>query len=304
MEPEQLRRLLDILSKFYDLSKLEEFSLEANPENLNLQKIQAYRDLKISRLSLGVQSWEPIELKRLERLATYSQMEKCIEDIRGYFENFNLDLMIGIPNQNIESLKRSLDKLLSYSPPHLSVYLLTIASEHIWFQSKTMKPLIPKDELAAEFYEIVSQRLGAASYEHYEVSNFAKSSYRSLHNSNYWNTRSSYLGLGPGAHSYFANPPTRCFNILDMKSWLESETGFAETEKLSEEQQAIEEMYLRLRTRKGLEFSDFDASLVGQLVDEGLLERQSSDTFSIAEQHWALLDAIAGRLLRGRLARK
>ena len=304
LEPEQIGRLLDILSRFYDLSKIEECSLEANPENLSREKIEAYRRLKISRLSLGVQSWAPNELKRIERLATYSQMEKCIENVRECFENFSLDLMIGIPEQSLESLNRSLDKLLSFSPPHLSIYLLTIAQEHIWFHSKTMKALIPAEDTAAEFYEFVCKKLGAAFYKHYEVSNFAKGNKRSLHNSNYWNNQSGYLGLGPGAHSYFVHPPTRCSNILDMKAWVESETGFMEAEILSEEQQSIEAMYLNLRTRKELQFSDFDAALVEQLVNEGLLERQSSDTFSIAEPHWALLDAIAERLLRGRVARK
>lgn len=290
---EKIRRSIQAAYRWFDPV---EWTLEANPEDITPDKLQTWAEFGVNRLSIGVQSFQEGELKRLERLATRTQLEKIFDFVHQYIPNFSVDLMFGIPDQTLARLDMSLQTALALSPPHLSIYLLTIASDHKWKTNKFMAPRLADEHLVSEMYALICERMSQAGYTHYEVSNFAKKGFESLHNQNYWNPKKSYLGLGPGAHGYDAQKHTRYFMIHSLKKWLDSENPVEDSEQLNAEQQFIEMLYLSLRRRDPMECRYFDAKKLKILNSEGLIEIQG-DQFYVPEKALILLDGICSELL-------
>jgi oxygen-independent coproporphyrinogen-3 oxidase len=179
-----------------------EITLEANPGTFEMEKFAAYRAAGVNRLSIGIQSFDPRHLKALGRIHDDAEALRAIEIARTHFDNFNLDLMYALPGQTPAEARADVARALSFSPPHLSVYHLTI-EPNTYFHSHP--PVVPDDDVAAGMQESTERALAAAGYDHYETSAYAQPGRRSRHNLNYW-TFGDYLGIGAGAHSKLSFP--------------------------------------------------------------------------------------------------
>jgi len=299
LEPKEIERLVGIIEKFYSARSSDfEFTIECNPESLTEQKLRDFKKLGINRVSLGIQSFSEIELKRLERLSTRAHLLNALEWTSKYFKNFTVDLMLGIPDQIKNQLDQNLSEALEFNPPHLSLYLLTIANDHLWKTNSFMKKHLNSDESAREFYLASTYLLESKGYEHYEVSNFSKPGFRSRHNSNYWNIKSSYLGLGPGAHGYLPSTSRRRYEMIrDPQEWSRDETGVSWTEDLSVEQTRLEEFYFKLRTRQPICLTE-SPDVLKALVNDAVLQPTENDHYILSDNGWLLIESVAARLLQ------
>ena len=174
-----------------------EVTLEANPGTFEAKKFAEYRAAGVNRLSIGIQSFEPRHLVALGRIHDAREARAAIETARASFENFNLDLMYALPQQTLEEALSDIATALSYEPPHLSVYHLTIEPNTLFHR---FPPRVPDDDAAADMQTEIEVTLAAAGFDHYETSAYARDACRSRHNLNYW-TFGDYLGIGAGAHS-------------------------------------------------------------------------------------------------------
>ncbi|MEM7119571.1 MAG: radical SAM family heme chaperone HemW, partial [Chloroflexota bacterium] len=205
MTPEQLSQILTAVSHNFALHPQAEISMEANPGTVDATYLTAVRDLGINRLSFGVQSVVPSELALLEREHDFATVIEAMAQARtAGFDNFNLDLIYGVPGQTLASWQESVEAVLGLQPNHLSLYCLTIepgTPMQRWLQNGRFSP--PDPDLAADQYEWSVKRLAGAGFEHYEISNWALSGQQCEHNLTYWRNQ-PYLGLGAGAHGYAA----------------------------------------------------------------------------------------------------
>lgn len=206
----QVERILDALERSFDLQPGCEISMEANPGTLSQEYLHDLRRIGVNRLSLGVQSAHPGELRLLERIHDYGDVTRSVSWARqAGFDNLNLDLIFGLPEQTLETWQRTLELALGLAPEHLSMYALTL--EHgtpfgAWARRGLLST--PDPDLAADMYEWASDQLAQAGYQQYEISNWARcDSAGNLlacrHNLQYWRNL-PYLGLGAGAHGYAA----------------------------------------------------------------------------------------------------
>jgi oxygen-independent coproporphyrinogen-3 oxidase len=225
LPPPQVERLLDAVERSFDLQPEAEITLEANPGTLSLEHLRLLRSLGINRLSLGVQSAHPGELRLLERGHDYPDVIRSVTWARkAGFDNLNLDLIFGLPEQALETWQRTLDLALGLEPEHFSLYALSL--EHgtpfgRW-AGRGLLP-IPDPDTAAEMYEWASDRLDQYSYAQYEISNWARTAAngRSLacrHNLQYWRNL-PYLGFGAGAHGYAGG--VRTANVLSPRAYID-----------------------------------------------------------------------------------
>jgi oxygen-independent coproporphyrinogen-3 oxidase len=179
-----------------------EITLEANPGTFEAQRFRGYREAGVNRLSIGVQSFDARHLAALGRVHDDAQARRAIECAQATFDNYNLDLMYGLPGQTVEDARADVAAALAYAPPHLSVYHLTI--EPNTYLNKH-PPALPEDEATAAMDEAIDEALGVAGYVHYETSAHARSGRECRHNLNYW-TFGDYLGIGAGAHGKLSFP--------------------------------------------------------------------------------------------------
>ena len=173
-----------------------EITLEANPGAIEAEKFASFRDAGVNRISLGIQSFDNRRLAALGRIHTGDEARRAIESALEAFDNLNLDLMYALPNQGLEDARSDLEAALSFAPPHLSAYQLTLEPNTPFHHAP---PSLPDDELAADMQEMIEETLASAGYQHYETSAFALPGARCAHNLNYWNF-GDYLGIGAGAH--------------------------------------------------------------------------------------------------------
>ncbi|MCX8085619.1 MAG: radical SAM family heme chaperone HemW [Rhodocyclaceae bacterium] len=179
-----------------------EITLEANPGTAEAARFAAYAEAGVTRLSLGIQSFADEKLAALGRIHTGGQAKRAIEFARRHFARLNLDLMYGLPGQTLAEAERDIEQAIATGAGHISAYHLTIEPNTAFFHAP---PPLPDEDLAAEMQERIEAALGAAGFEHYETSAFARRGERCAHNLNYW-TFGDYLGLGPGAHSKLSDP--------------------------------------------------------------------------------------------------
>jgi putative oxygen-independent coproporphyrinogen III oxidase len=174
-----------------------EITLEANPGTFEAEKFSAYAKSGINRLSIGIQSFNPAHLNALGRIHDDHEARRAIEIAKENFTNFNLDIMYALPNQTLAEALQDIDTALSFKPPHLSAYHLTLEPNTLFHRHP---PKLPDDDVAADMQQAIEKKLRDAGYENYETSAFAKPDHRSKHNLNYWQF-GDYLGIGAGAHS-------------------------------------------------------------------------------------------------------
>ena len=242
----------------FDLSKCGEITLEANPDDLTPSYISMLRSLPFNRISIGVQSFLDMELAAINRRHTAAAAAEAImECSRQGLDNISLDLMYGLPGQTLESFLVSVNKAVALPVKHISSYSLSWEEGSVLYsklQSGELKQA--SEELSEACFFGMKDLLETAGYEHYELSNFALEGFRSKHNSSYWDG-SSYLGVGPGAHSY--NGLVRRFNPPSLKRYIEGVKeglNFRETETLDSTTNYNDFIITRLRTSQGLSLSE------------------------------------------------
>jgi len=194
--PEGIDRLIGDLRARLPLAPGCEITLEANPGTFERERFRAFRAAGVTRLSVGVQSFDDAALARIGRVHDADQARAAVAEAAESFDTFNLDLMYALPGQDLAALDRDLDQALAFAPPHLSVYHLTLEPNTAFARRP---PVLPDDDTAAAMLDRIIERTGGAGLDRYEVSAFAREGHRCAHNLNYWHF-GDYLGLGAGAH--------------------------------------------------------------------------------------------------------
>lgn len=197
-----LDRLMSDLRTLLPLELDAEITMEANPGTFEAERFKSYRESGVNRLSIGIQSFNPAHLKALGRIHDGDEALRAVEIAKNTFENFNLDLMYALPSQTLDEARRDLETALSFAPPHLSLYHLTMEPNTVFAK---YPPSLPDDDLSADMQDMIAAVTAGAGYEHYEVSAYAQPGRRARHNLNYWKF-GDYLGIGAGAHSKLSFP--------------------------------------------------------------------------------------------------
>jgi oxygen-independent coproporphyrinogen-3 oxidase len=256
--PESIDRLLADIRARLVLEPGCEVTLEANPGTFERERFRAFRAAGVTRLSIGVQSFDDEALKRIGRVHDGAQARAAVEEAADAFETFNLDLMYALPGQNMAALDRDLDTALGYAPPHLSIYHLTLEPNTLF---ATRPPVLPDDDLASDMLDRIVERTGQVGLQRYEVSAFARAGHRCAHNLNYW-AFGDYLGIGAGAHGKLSFP----HRVLRQVKWREPARYMAEAlagraasneDEVARAQLPFEFMLNTLRLREGFELQLF-----------------------------------------------
>jgi putative oxygen-independent coproporphyrinogen III oxidase len=260
---QQVSQLLNSLRGHFAFAPETEFTLEANPDDVTLEKLRLWRDLGVNRLSLGVQSLDEAELRFLGRRHNARQARHALELARSAgFDNLAVDLMYGLPGQTLDGWLKTLEQTLSFAPEHLSCYQLTLAAATSLGRRAARGELVPlPEEAQREFFLRTAQFLTERGYLHYEVSNFARPGLQAgglcysccRNNLKYWR-HVPYLGLGPGAHSF--DGIQRWWNFSSVAQYCsvvnEGRAPVAATETLTPAQRRLEALYLGFRTQDGV----------------------------------------------------
>lgn len=255
LTPAQIGSIITEVRRSFELSPEAEITLEANPNTLTREKLSELRKAGINRLSVGVQSMRDEELKLLGRTHTASRAEKAVLDAaEAGFDNISCDLMIGLPEQSAESLEYSIDRLADLPIQHISAYILKI-EEGTPFDCGEIRSILPDDDISAELYLKMVDKLRRKGFEQYEISNFSRPGYESRHNCRYWKCL-DYIGIGPSAHS--CNGGKRYAAYPDLERFIGSES---QPEYVTDEAPCGFEEFamLRLRLAEGLHLRDVEA---------------------------------------------
>ena len=200
--PEAIDRLIGDIRARLPLDPGCEITLEANPGTFERERFRAFANAGVTRLSIGVQSFDDASLKALGRVHDAAQARAAITEAAAAFATFNIDLMYALPGQTLDALSRELDEALAFKPPHLSIYHLTIEPNT---RFALAPPTLPDDDLASDMLDLITERTAAVGLARYEVSAFAQPGHACEHNLNYWRF-GDYLGIGAGAHSKLSFP--------------------------------------------------------------------------------------------------
>lgn len=267
----ELETIFNGLEKKVSIGDIKEITIEINPEDLISEKLEFYKEIGINRLSIGIQSMNNNILKWMNRSHYTNQVINGLNNTKvAGFENINLDFIYGTPKNLSRDYKSELLEILKFNPTHLSCYHLTI-EDGTYFGHLEKKKKIKRieDDVSQQEFRWISEKLKSKNYQHYEISNFAVQGKESFHNSNYWN-QSSYIGLGPGAHSF--RNSTRRWNISNNRLYIKNiKAGipYFEQEVLSPYDIVNEKIMLGLRTLNGLD-KDHVFSIVPQAIKEGI----------------------------------
>ena len=322
LDPEELARLIDGLrGPMPEARGLTELTLEANPDDVTPERAAAWVEAGVDRISLGVQSFDPAVLTWMHRVHTSEQAREALKALRDAgIQNISIDLIYALPRELTRDWSRDLDQALALEPEHLSLYGLTVEPHTPlgkWVASE--KSHTAPDERYADEFLLAHERLGAAGFEHYEVSNYARPGKRAIHNSAYWQRR-PFLGLGPSAHSGVADQ--RWWNTREFAAWLERAEALGRSgagdlpttvegsEVLDAERIRLEDLYLGLRTSEGLAESMLPAGTAAQWVEQGWATTSPPDPLSLTgegecatesrvrltAEGWLRLDALVGQV--------
>jgi oxygen-independent coproporphyrinogen-3 oxidase len=300
LDPVELARLLARLTADRPLVQGAEVTLEANPDDITLDRAHAWQAAGINRVSLGVQSFNPAVLGWMHRTHVAEQVPGAVRALRDAgIASISLDLIYALPPELDRDWSADLEQALALDPDHLSLYGLTIEPHTPlgrWVDRGEVHPT-PDERYAAEFLE-AHTRLAAAGYAHYEVSNYGKPGSIARHNSAYW-SRVPYLGLGPSAHS--TDGEQRWWNIREWAEWDaaigDGKESVAGLEHLAPDSVRMEELYLGLRTSNGLSIERLDPAVLRAWKAERWAEDRGGRVWLTAEG-WLRLDALVAQASR------
>ncbi|WP_081696380.1 radical SAM family heme chaperone HemW [Thiomicrorhabdus sp. Kp2] len=291
---EGLNRFLSQARALLGFSPEIEITLEANPGTVDFEKFAGFYEAGINRLSMGIQSFENEKLQALGRIHSSDEAHKAILAAKSAgFKNFNLDLMFALPNQTLEQAIADVEQAISYQPPHLSHYQLTLEPNTPFYKNP---PILPNDDQAWEFQQACQQVIANAGYEHYEVSAYAQKNRQCKHNLNYWQF-GDYIGLGAGAHGKITMAPEGRILRTQMPA---SPGGYVEAMKSPnagrthwlEEADAIFEFMLNaLRLQQGFDLNLFTlrTGLPQNRINEILEDLQAQALIGINQDNWLML---------------
>lgn len=256
LHPEQIESLITHARCLFDCSKVEEITLEANPDDLSAEYIAQLRKTSINRISLGIQSFDDRVLQFMNRRHSASEARECVERLRkaGY-DNISIDIIFGVASFGDEWLHETISEAIKIDAEHISAYHLTVEERTrlgLMARKGEYQPI--SEEQSERDYHLVESMLCKAGYEHYEVSNYAKPGYRAKHNSAYWRGV-EYLGIGAGAHSFSGNDRRWC--ISTAKEYSEGDIRF-ESEELTTTDHLNEYVMTALRTMEGIDLNHIE----------------------------------------------
>lgn len=305
----QLEVLLDGLTKNLDLSVLEELTIEANPGDLDEDKIAVLKNSAVNRVSLGVQTFDDKMLKKIGRSHLEKDIYENIDRLKlAGFDNISIDLIYALPGQTMDQVKDNVAKAIALDIPHMSLYSLILENHTVFMNRMRRGKLpLPKEEVEAEMFEYIIVELERAGFEHYEISNFSKPGFESRHNLMYWDN-AEYYGIGAGASGYVNG--VRYKNHGPIRHYLKAvEEGNARIneEHLSLREQMEEEMFLGLRKKSGVSMKRFEEkfgtsfdNLYGQVVrdlcHQGLLQVEGQQ-IRMTKKGLFLGDTVAERFI-------
>ncbi len=247
---DNIGRIISCAKEYYTVSDDAEITVECNPSTVDEEFFRKLSFFGVNRISLGMQSAVDNERKKLGRFSDKNQVLSVIENAKKYgIDNISLDVMLGIPDQTIESLDDTIEFCINTGVPHISAYMLSV-EEGTVFHKKIDTLNLPDEDTVCDMYIHLSQKLRNAGYLHYEISNFAKKGYESRHNTKYWNCE-EYLGIGPSAHSFVDSK--RFFFERDINSFIVGEKAVYDTTGGDRD----EYIMLRLRLSDGIVFDDY-----------------------------------------------
>ena len=215
-----LKFLIDEVYRNFKVVENPEITVEANPDDLNLETIRQLANLSVNRLSIGIQSFFEDDLKLMNRAHNAEEAKKCLEFAKHYFDNISIDLIYGIPNMSSKKWGQNIETALSFGVPHISSYALTVEPKtalHSFIQKGIIAA--PDDEVAHEHFQILVDKLSENGFIHYELSNFGKENFFSKNNTSYWLGK-KYIGIGPSAHSY--DGTNRGWNVSNNSQYIKS----------------------------------------------------------------------------------
>ena len=305
----QLEVLLKGLTENLDLSVLEELTIEANPGDLDADKIDVLKNSAVNRVSLGVQTFDDKMLKKIGRSHLEKDIYENIDRLKlAGFDNISIDLIYALPGQTMEQVKENVAKAIGLDIPHMSLYSLILENHTVFMNRMRRGKLpLPKEELEAEMFEYIISELERAGFEHYEISNFSKPDFESRHNLMYWDN-AEYYGIGAGASGYVNG--VRYKNLGPIRHYLSAvEEGNARIteEHLSQKEQMEEEMFLGLRKKSGVSMARFEekfgrsfeglyGEIVRDLVQQGLMQIEG-DRVRMTKRGLFLGDTVAERFI-------
>ena len=268
---DQLKQTAKIITSCFNVSNCKEITVELNPESATKEKLKLLFDARVTRISFGLQSIYDQNLTVLGRLHNYEKFKQAYYDARETgFDNINIDLMYGIPNQTLNSWEKTLREVLKLESQHISLYPLTVEPNTPFYKKKVE----PNTDLQAKMYDFACSFLKESKFEHYEISNWAKEKKYSLHNKLYWRNK-GYIGLGTSASSYYkryryknnTNVIKYIENILNNKNII------IEKEYITDELYNKEKIMLGLRLAEGVDIKYFEnnKNVLNKYVNENLL---------------------------------
>jgi oxygen-independent coproporphyrinogen-3 oxidase len=286
---EEIGIILDSIKKFYNVTDDCEITIELNPDDVNPGYLENLKQHDVNRISLGIQSWRDTDLKMLNRRHNSAQAVKALKDtLNAGFKNVTIDLIYGIPGMERKDWESNLDFSFSFDIKHLSAYHLTFEKGTVFGRMLEKGDIseIDEDESAAQFNTLI-EKAESAGFIQYEISNFGKPDYFSLHNSNYWK-QVSYIGLGPSAHSF--NGYSRQWNLRDVKGYIKAiNTGkeFFEKEELNTKTRFNEYIMTSLRTMWGIDLEyvermfekegyDYVVNLASKYRNYGMMKQEKN----------------------------
>ena len=266
LQPEQLVKILNDIYSMFRIVSEPEITVEASPDTVTVSDLRTLRKVGVNRLSLGAQTFEKSEWEHLGRLGHRYLINKSVDQARQVgFENINIDLIYGLPEQTLESWHRSLVEVIALNPTHVSCYALTLEEGTQFYHAHSQGSISVADvELEKRMSGIAQTELSQGGFEHYEISNYSQEGYKCQHNLRYWLSK-SYLGLGPSAQSYVG--PFRFGNVGSLNEYCESLTNgqlpLSSWETLLKEEVDRERVVFGLRLLKGL-----NINYVGELKSD------------------------------------
>ncbi len=303
MPNDAIAHILEFVHDIVGIAPEAEITLEANPGTVEHHNFGELRATGVNRLSLGVQSFEESHLQKLGRIHSASDAQTAVKRAQdGGFSNINIDLMHGLPNQNINQALSDLDKAISLAPQHISWYQLTIEQNTVFY---SQPPTLPEDDILADIYDAGHARLAQAGFNQYEISAYCQAGKASAHNMNYW-TFGDYLAIGAGAHGKITTPDSneiiRFQKTRLPKDYLDSNTGFtSKTQKVETAERTAEFMMNALRLTQGVDKSLFQSrtglpiesisEIFNSLEKQGLLN-PNPDTILLTPKGGAFLNSV------------
>lgn len=305
----EIEEIMSCLYAHFNIASNAEITIEANPDTLSLDYLTSLRHAGINRLSIGIQSFDDDDLRLLGRMHNSSHAMQCLTDAeKAGFDNISIDLIYGIPGSH--NWEKNLDTFFSTGVQHLSAYALTVEENSI-LKKQIAKGLVPSvnEEDALRDYSLLCETAGKNGFLHYEISNFAKPTHHSRHNSSYWNG-THYVGFGPAAHSY--NGKSRQWNVANVKKYIDSLVNndvdvLFEKEELDENQRYNEYVITALRTlwgcdlvyirrEMGEKFANHLEKQAKPLIDNGSVTR-TREFIHLNDQQMLMADSIAVQLM-------